>query len=88
MFGRKKHQIEPEAINVEEAAYLIEIREIYDGWSVAVMPDGRRLNRWPLNSRRGEAVEQYLADNPALPEVQTLEEWSEEYRADHSAETV
>jgi hypothetical protein len=32
--------------------HYIEIRDIHDGWSVAVMEDGRILNRWPPGDRR------------------------------------
>lgn len=27
-------------------AMLINCRDIYDGWSIALMPDGRYINRW------------------------------------------
>ena len=34
--------------NVE---HYIEIRGIYDGWSVAKMKDGSYVNRWPSHRR-------------------------------------
>lgn len=30
----------------EDVDHLIELRGVYDGWSVAVMKDGTRVNRW------------------------------------------
>lgn len=30
----------------EGVDHLIELRGVYDGWSVAVMKDGTRINRW------------------------------------------
>ena len=44
--------------NVE---YYIEIRGIYDGWSVAVMKDGRMLNRWPPSDRRHKPTQAWIA---------------------------
>lgn len=29
-----------------QIAHLIELRGVYDGWSVAVMKDGTLVNRW------------------------------------------
>lgn len=34
------------AIDMKQVESLIEVRDIYDGWSVAIMKDGRWLNRW------------------------------------------
>ena len=37
---------------------LIEIRGIYDGWSVAQLPDGTLVNRWtPDDYRRAQTQE-------------------------------
>jgi hypothetical protein len=44
---------------------LIEIRGIYDGWSIAHLPTGEYVNRWPDGDRRHEptqrAIERMLA---------------------------
>ena len=44
--------------NVE---YYIEIRGIYDGWSVAKMKDGSYVNRWPEGDRRLQPTEDWIA---------------------------
>lgn len=31
---------------------FIELRDIYDGWSVLRMADGRLINRWDVGDRR------------------------------------
>lgn len=57
------------AVDWDQVATLIELRGVYDGWSVAVMKDGSRLNRWanadgtgpaPGYWRRYEATEAFL----------------------------
>ena len=35
-----------------EGSIYIEIRGVYDGWSVARLPDGTMLNRWDVTDRR------------------------------------
>ncbi len=30
----------------DDIDYLIELRGVYDGWSIAVLKDGTMLNRW------------------------------------------
>ena len=52
----------------EQAGFLpenietyIKIRGIYDGWSVAVMKDGRMLNRWPPDDRRHAPTQAWIA---------------------------
>ena len=35
-----------------EGTVLIEIRGIYDGWSVQKLPDGTLVNRWEPGDRR------------------------------------
>jgi hypothetical protein len=35
-----------------EGTIFIEIRSVYDGWSVAKQPDGTLVNRWPEGDRR------------------------------------
>ena len=39
---------------------LIEIRKIYDGWSVAKLPDGTLVNRWDKGTRRYVATQQWI----------------------------
>ena len=43
-----------------EGTTLIEIREIYDGWSVAKLPDGTLINRWDKGTRRYVATQQWI----------------------------
>lgn len=38
----------------------IEIRGIYDGWSVAQLPDGKMVNRWPKGSVRYNATQRWI----------------------------
>ena len=35
-----------------EGSIYIEIRGVYDGWSVARLPDGTMINRWEATDRR------------------------------------
>jgi len=52
----------------DEVAYLIELRGVYDGWSVARMTDGSLRNRWANEDgtpregyeRRFEAAQKYI----------------------------
>lgn len=39
---------------------FIEIREIYDGWSVAELPDGTLVNRWDKNDRRYAPAQEWI----------------------------
>ena len=41
-------------------AVLIEIRGVYDGWSVALLPDGRYINRWEEGDRRYTATQEWI----------------------------
>lgn len=41
-----------EEFNREDVEIFIEVRGIYDGWSVAKMKDGSYRNRWPEDDRR------------------------------------
>ena len=41
-------------------AVLIEIRGVYDGWSVALLPDGRYINRWKEGDRRYKATQEWI----------------------------
>jgi hypothetical protein len=47
--------------------YLIELRGVYDGWSVAVLKDGTRVNRWAGTeyTYRAAVTDAYLAGEPA-----------------------
>lgn len=49
----------------EDVDHYIEIRGIYDGWSVAYMKDGRMLNRWPPDDRRHKPTQDFI-DRQAL----------------------
>lgn len=47
----------------EDVDHLIELRGVYDGWSVAVMKDGTRVNRWaeiPGYSKRAAVTAAFL----------------------------
>lgn len=44
----------------EDVDHYVEIRGVYDGWSVAVMKDGRTLNRWPPDDRRHKPTQDYI----------------------------
>lgn len=48
----------------EDVEVYIEIRGIYDGWSVAKMKDGRMLNRWPPDDRRHKPVQEWIDRHP------------------------
>ena len=51
-------------IETDEIDHLVELRGVYDGWSVAVMKDGTKINRWanePGYERRAAIVDAYLA---------------------------
>ena len=47
-----------------EGTILIEIREIYDGWSIAKLPDGTLINRWdPIDfPRRWAETQAYIKE--------------------------
>lgn len=52
-----------------EGTVFIEIRSIYDGWSVAKLPDGSLHNRWePDDSRRFTATQEWIARTSEQPE--------------------
>lgn len=53
----------------DEIDHLIQLCGVYDGWSIAVLKDGRRINRWanddntgpePGYERRYEATQRVL----------------------------
>lgn len=53
----------------EDILHLIELRDVYDGWSVVATKDGRFINRWanddgsgpePGYERRWAKTEEYI----------------------------
>lgn len=48
--------------DVSDAAVdcVIEIRGVYDGWSVAKMKDGSYINRWPEGDRRYQPTQDFI----------------------------
>ena len=46
-----------------EGTVLIEIRGIYDGWSVAQLPDGTLVNRWEPEDRRYLPTQKWIKEN-------------------------
>ena len=44
----------PEDYKWEDVETFIELRGVYDGWSVAVLKDGRKINRWRGEGSRRE----------------------------------
>lgn len=43
-----------------EGTICIEIREIYDGWSVAKLPDGTLVNRWEPDQRQYKPTQEWI----------------------------
>jgi hypothetical protein len=43
-----------------EGTIFIKIFGIYDGWSVAKLPDGTLVNRWPQGSRRHAETREWM----------------------------
>lgn len=43
-----------------EGTILIEIRDIYDGCSVAKLPNGEFVNLWPPGDRRHTATQEWI----------------------------
>lgn len=50
-----------------EGTILIEIRGLYDGWSVAKLPSGELVNRWPSDDRRFKPTQEWI-DKMEQPE--------------------
>lgn len=48
--------------NSEEVAYFVELQGVYDGWSIAIMKDGSKVNRWDknINPERWKATQDVL----------------------------
>lgn len=60
--------------------YLVELRGVYDGWSIAVYTDGTLKNRWandagdgpgPGHERRWKATEEAIAKMLDTPPAET-----------------
>jgi hypothetical protein len=47
-------------IDTSQLDYYIEIRGVYDGWSVAKMKDGSYINRWEPEDRRYQATQDFI----------------------------
>lgn len=43
-----------------EGTYFIELKHVYDGWSVAVLPDGTAINRWTPEQRQYQATQDFI----------------------------
>ena len=43
-----------------EGTIFIELRGVYDGWSVAKLPDGELINRWIEKDRRYQRTQNYI----------------------------
>lgn len=64
-------------IDGQEVDHIIELRGVYDGWSVAVLADGTPVNRWSTRDVDGDIIpfpgqetrfhitEAFLAGEPA-----------------------
>lgn len=50
-------------IDHDEVQILIEVRGIYDGWSVALMNDGTYVNRWDCGDYRYDPTQEYMRMN-------------------------
>lgn len=57
-----------------EVDHLIELHGIYDGWSIAVLKDGTKVNRWAgiegyeARAERTQAyIDKWLTDEPDTP---------------------
>lgn len=47
-------------INHDEVADYIELRGVYDGWSIARMKDGSYVNRWHENDHRYKRAQDFI----------------------------
>jgi len=45
---------------MDDVECLIEIRGIYDGWSVKKMKDGSYVNRWEADDRRHKPTQEWI----------------------------
>jgi hypothetical protein len=44
----------------EQVHMLYTLRDIYDGWSVAKLKDGRLINRWPVGTRKHALAQDWI----------------------------
>lgn len=51
-------------IEGRQVDHLIELRGIYDGWSVAMLADGTMHNRWPPEHRRHRPTQDWIDRTP------------------------
>ncbi len=49
----------------DEFVLYIEIRGLYDGWSVGVKEDGTMYNRWPEGDERHAATQRFINSYPS-----------------------
>lgn len=56
-------------IETADADVLIEVRGLYDGWSIALMKDGTIVNRWEPGDRRHAMAEKWILDYKARTNV-------------------
>lgn len=47
----------------KEVAYRVEIRGIYDVWSIAVLRDGTLVNRWPEGDPRHAPTQKIIDED-------------------------
>ena len=54
--------------NPDRVETYIEVRGVYDGWSVAKMKDGSLVNRWDkeLEYRRWNETQQWIDENELI----------------------
>jgi len=48
------------AIPLSDGPLLIEIREVYDGWSIRRNVDGSYDNRWDVDDRRYKPTQEWI----------------------------
>jgi hypothetical protein len=55
---------------MDDVDTLIEIRGVYDGWSAALLKDGRYVNRWDpeRHPQRWKLTDEYLKGTEILEE--------------------
>ncbi len=54
--------------------YLIELRGVYDGWSIGVTFEGEWVNRWPEGDYRYAKTQEYIDHHNQLTEGTTNEQ--------------
>lgn len=58
----------------ENVHHFIEIRGVYDGWSIAVLNDGTYVNRWEPGDRRYAPTQEYIEALEAKDALEALVE--------------